>query len=107
MFLLFGGAIRRKGIDVLLQAYSEPSNRGKRSPGRMQRFQPGVCAQLHAAKLQEFMNDAGPSPPVSGRTAGRRSLANLYRGCDAFVLPYRGEDLNAGGEAMMRQAVSW
>ncbi len=93
MFLFVGGAIRRKGIDVLLQAYQRA-------------FEPGeevtlaVCsgsnrAYAHnsmQAKLYEFMNDArAPHVLFVEEQLDDANLANLYRGCDAFVLPYRGE----------------
>lgn len=93
VFLFVGGAIRRKGIDCLLEAYK-------------QAFGPGedvtlvVSTGLNRAyahnsmngTLNEFMNDPrSPHLLVFAEQLDDASLANLYRGCDAFVLPYRGE----------------
>jgi len=94
MFLFVGGAIRRKGIDLLLQAYGEA-------------FDPGDDVSLllaplgsqgayqHNSLLDEVMSSAwNPSVPHLEVLTGElddATLASLYRGCDAFVLPYRAE----------------
>jgi glycosyltransferase involved in cell wall biosynthesis len=94
VFLFVGGTIRRKGADLLLQAYADAFSpdddvtlifKDTGSSGfyqynnlltQIRRFAqrhdvPGVLV------LTERMDDA--------------RLSSLYRGCDAFVLPYRGE----------------
>lgn len=93
-FLFVGGTIRRKGIDLLLQAYLEAftpdddvtlivKDLGGSSFYRHNNFLNQVQAisrtqnAAHVLLLTNEYNDA--------------DLAMLYRGCDAFVLPYRGE----------------
>jgi glycosyltransferase involved in cell wall biosynthesis len=89
-----GGTIRRKGADLLLQAYADAfsddddvtlvfKDTGASSFYRHNTLLPQVrrlAARPAAAPvlvLTEEMDDA--------------ALAALYRGCDALVLPYRGE----------------
>ena len=94
VFLFVGGPIRRKGIDLLLQAYGDAfmpdddvtlviKDLGSRSfyshntrLGDVQQFAARNSAP-HTLIVTEEMDDA--------------ALAALYRGADAFVLPYRGE----------------
>jgi glycosyltransferase involved in cell wall biosynthesis len=94
VFLFVGGTIRRKGIDLLLQAYADAfmpeedvtlviKDLGSRSfysditkLGEVQQFA-GRRSSPHTIIVTEELDDAG--------------LAALYRGADAFVLPYRGE----------------
>jgi glycosyltransferase involved in cell wall biosynthesis len=94
VFLFVGGTIRRKGIDVLLQAYADAfmpeedvtlviKDLGSRSfysnitkLGDVQQFA-ARRSSPHTIILTEEMDDDG--------------LAALYRGADAFVLPYRAE----------------
>jgi glycosyltransferase involved in cell wall biosynthesis len=94
LFLFVGGTIRRKGVDLLLQAYSEAfsgdddvtllfKENGASTFYRHNNLLPQVhkmAARSGAAPVHlvsEEMDDA--------------ALAALYRGCDALVLPYRGE----------------
>jgi glycosyltransferase involved in cell wall biosynthesis len=94
VFLFVGGAIRRKGIDLLLQAYMDAfaaeedvtlviKDVGSRSfysqntkLSEVRRFAARRSAP-HTIVLAEDMEDT--------------ALAALYRGADALVLPYRGE----------------
>jgi glycosyltransferase involved in cell wall biosynthesis len=94
VFLFVGGTIRRKGIDLLLQAYADAfmpdedvtlviKDLGSRSfyshntkLGDVRQFAARRSAP-HTIILTEELEDA--------------ALAALYRGADAFVLPYRGE----------------
>jgi len=94
VFLFVGGTIRRKGIDLLLQAYADAfmpyedvtlviKDVGSRSfyshntkLGDVRQFAARRSAP-HTIVLADEMEDA--------------ALAALYRGADAFVLPYRGE----------------
>jgi len=94
VFLFVGGSIQRKGIDLLLQAYGDAftleddvtlvvKDLGSRSfyreitrLGDVQQFAAKPTSP-HTIVVTEELNDDG--------------LAALYRGADAFVLPYRGE----------------
>ena len=94
VFLFVGGAIRRKGVDLLLEAYK-------------QAFRPEDDVTLiikdHGSKefykhnnfldqIQRFARNArNPHLLLVAREMNDSGLAALYRGCDAFVLPYRGE----------------
>ena len=93
-FLFVGGCIRRKGIDLLLQAYADAfmpeedvtlvvKDLGSRSFYRHNTQLAEVLqfaarrTSPHTLVLTEEMDDSG--------------LAALYRGADALVLPYRAE----------------
>jgi glycosyltransferase involved in cell wall biosynthesis len=94
VFLFVGGTIRRKGIDLLMRAYADAflpeenvtlviKDVGSRTfyshntkLGDVVKFA-SLRSTPHTIVLTEDMEDA--------------ALAALYRGADAFVLPYRGE----------------
>ena len=94
VFLFVGGTIRRKGIDLLLEAYGDAflpdddvtlivKELGSQTfyghntlIGKVQQFA-ARAASPHTLLITEELDD--------------RSLAALYRGADAFVLPYRAE----------------
>jgi glycosyltransferase involved in cell wall biosynthesis len=94
VFLFVGGAIRRKGVDLLLDAYREA-------------FEPGEdvtllitalgaqAAYLHNSLLGTVMaythDPTAPTAEIVTDELDDATLASLYRGCDAFVLPYRAE----------------
>jgi glycosyltransferase involved in cell wall biosynthesis len=93
-FLFVGGAIRRKGIDILLEAYRAAFESGE-----------DVTLVLHlsglagsyqhnslVASVQAMVADpTSPHVQLLTDTLDDKTMASLYRGCDAFVLPYRGE----------------
>lgn len=94
VFLFVGGAIARKGADILWSAYARA-------------FSSRDDVTLVIKDIGSATFYAGMSVLDSVRAAARQpsaphfialteelddsQLAALYRGCDAFVLPYRGE----------------
>ncbi|HXY79602.1 MAG TPA: glycosyltransferase, partial [Candidatus Bathyarchaeia archaeon] len=93
MFLFVGGAIGRKGIDLLLQAYARAFEAGDDvtlaiSTGA----NPAYAHNSLDAQLAKFMSDARlPHLAFLSKQFDDADLAAMYRGCDVFVLPYRGE----------------
>lgn len=94
VFLFVGGLIRRKGIDLLLQAYGDAflsdedvtlviKDLGSRS---------FYSHNTQLGKVQQFASRASsPHTLVVTEELDDAALAALYRGADAFVLPYRAE----------------
>jgi len=93
MFLFVGGAILRKGIDVLLSAYARAFEAGDDvtllvSTGA----NPAYSHNSQENMLKKFVsNPRLPHLAYLAKQLDEATLASLYRGCDAFVLPYRGE----------------
>ena len=94
VFLYVGGTIRRKGTDLLLQAYADAfspnddvtlviKDTGSTAFYQHSNLLPQIRSMMrrtntpHMALLTQEIDDA--------------RLASLYRGCDAFVFPSRGE----------------
>ncbi|HEY2819784.1 MAG TPA: glycosyltransferase [Candidatus Acidoferrum sp.] len=94
VFLFVGGAIRRKGIDLLFHAYQAAFSINQSvslillisgSTGAYQRN--SWLADIRAATNSSMF----PHFHAIVETIDDAVLSSLYRGCDAFVLPYRGE----------------
>jgi glycosyltransferase involved in cell wall biosynthesis len=94
IFLFVGGAIRRKGMDLLLEAY-ESAFKASQDVTLVLLVSDGAGAYQHNSRLAEI-KDAATDPDRSYilpifESITDAALADLYRGADAFVLPYRGE----------------
>jgi len=93
VFLFVGGTIGRKGIDLLLQAYAQAFEAGDDvtlaiSTGA----NPAYAHNSLDGLIAKFMGDVRlPHVAFLSKQFEDAELAALYRGCDAFVLPYRGE----------------
>ncbi len=94
IFLFVGGAIPRKGIDLLLEAY-ESAFKASEDVSLVLLVSDPNGAYQHNSRIAEI-KAAATDPerrhilPIS-ETISDLTLAQLYRGADAFVLPYRGE----------------
>jgi glycosyltransferase involved in cell wall biosynthesis len=93
-FLFVGGAIRRKGVDLLLDAYKSAFTADD-SVTLVLLISGSTGAYQHNSLLADIRAaTADPTYPhilPIFETVDDLVLANLYRGADAFVLPYRGE----------------
>jgi glycosyltransferase involved in cell wall biosynthesis len=93
VFLFVGAAIRRKGIDLLLDAYKCAFQPGESVT--LVLLVSGATAYQHNSWLTEIRraatDQAQPHVLPLFETIDDMTLANLYRGADALVLPYRGE----------------
>ena len=94
VFLFVGGMIPRKGVDLLLKAYDKAFSTADdvtlilKAIGAHSFYQHNTLSD----QIRSFMdNSAAPHLMVLGKELEDAKLAALYRGSDAFVLPYRGE----------------
>jgi glycosyltransferase involved in cell wall biosynthesis len=92
--LFVGGAIRRKGIDILLEAYRAAFDSGE--DVTLALHLSGLTGSYQHNSLVDSVRAiaADPTAPhvqLLTDTLDDKTMANLYRGCDALVLPYRGE----------------
>jgi glycosyltransferase involved in cell wall biosynthesis len=94
VFLFVGGAIRRKGVDVLLEAFKTAFDTGE-DVSLLLAVSGSGGAYAHnslARQIQLAANDSRcPHVQMITDAIDDATLASLYRGCDALVLPYRGE----------------
>ena len=94
VFLFVGGTIPRKGIDLLLQAYGHAFS-SKDDVALVIKDGGANSFYQHNNRLGQIEDfRRKPSSPrlISiTRNLDDRELAELYRGCDVLVLPYRGE----------------
>jgi glycosyltransferase involved in cell wall biosynthesis len=93
-FLFVGGPIRRKGVDLLLEAYKAAFDPGE-DVSLILAISGAAGAYQHNSLMpliQRAANDSSfPHLQPLLDSLDDETLASLYRGCDAFVLPYRGE----------------
>jgi glycosyltransferase involved in cell wall biosynthesis len=92
-FLFLGGTIQRKGIDVLLEAYRHAFS-ATDEVCLVIKGQAGMTYQ--GTELDAILADLAKDPncpEIEYRVDAldEAALVSLYRACDAFVLPYRGE----------------
>lgn len=94
VFLFVGGTIRRKGIDLLLRAYGDAFTSDDNVTLVIKDLGSGSFYAQNTL-LGEVMDLArrpgAPHTIVLTTDLDDASLAALYRGANAFVLPYRGE----------------
>jgi glycosyltransferase involved in cell wall biosynthesis len=92
-FLFVGGAIARKGIDVLLSAYAEAFAGREDVTLIVKDF--GADGVYRGGDRSELLrmaaNERGPRVLHLTETLTDDEVAALYRACDVLVHPYRGE----------------
>jgi glycosyltransferase involved in cell wall biosynthesis len=92
-FLFVGGTIHRKGIDVLLRAYSAAFSAGDdvclvvKDMGAATFYQGQTAEQA----IAESRAAGGPEIEHLTRPLSAEEMAALYQSCDCLVQPYRGE----------------
>jgi glycosyltransferase involved in cell wall biosynthesis len=94
VFLFVGGAIARKGVDLLLDAYKSTFDESE-DVSLVLLVSGAAGAYQHNSFVAGIRAAAADSTrphilPIF-ETIADSALADLYRGADAFVLPYRGE----------------
>lgn len=95
VFLFVGGLIQRKGIDLLLKAYAQAFSADDDVALVIKGFgDQGVYSTGSLAEPLAFFreNPAAPALHLITRSdLSEQDLAALYRACDVYVHPYRGE----------------
>ncbi len=93
-FLFLGGTIHRKGIDILLRAYLKAFRKSDEVclVIKGQSGQTYLGSELHEL-LESISKEDLEAPEIEYLTQAMEedALASLYRACDVFVMPYRGE----------------
>ncbi len=93
-FLFVGGTIDRKGIDVLLKAYTQTFSAGDdvclvvKDMG-VGTFYQGQTMEARIAALAQ--QPGAPAVEYLGGELTEEQMAGLYGACDCLVAPYRGE----------------
>ncbi|MCX6153153.1 MAG: glycosyltransferase [Candidatus Kapabacteria bacterium] len=93
-FLFVGGTIYRKGIDILLKAYIKAFSATDNvclviKDMGTDSFYKGQTALDDINKIKE--NPNSPEIIYMDEYLSEEEIASLYRACDVFVSPYRGE----------------
>jgi len=93
-FLFVGGALDRKGADLLLEAYRAAFTRADdvclivKDMGTRTFYRGGTFADAYR---QAMSDPHGPEVRYLDHDLSDAQLASLYRSCTAVALPYRGE----------------
>jgi glycosyltransferase involved in cell wall biosynthesis len=94
VFLFVGGAIRRKGIDLLVEAYGRAFS-AHDDVSLIIKEIGSSSFYRHSSLVGKLRRAAGrrggPHMEILSEEMRDEDLAALYRGADAFVLPYRAE----------------
>jgi glycosyltransferase involved in cell wall biosynthesis len=92
-FLFVGGTIFRKGIDVLLESYCRAFGAGDDVSLVIKDAGGSIYEQQKSRALVESWQTQPGAPQILyfDDQIGDAELAALYRACDVFVAPYRGE----------------
>jgi glycosyltransferase involved in cell wall biosynthesis len=93
-FVYVGGALPRKGVDVLLAAYRRAFTRDDDVALVLKLFGTRTFYQLEdeGASLRAFADDPrAPELIVIDEELSDDDVVRLYRSCDALAFPYRGE----------------
>jgi glycosyltransferase involved in cell wall biosynthesis/ubiquinone/menaquinone biosynthesis C-methylase UbiE len=93
-FLFVGGVLPRKGVDVLLAAYRRAFTRDDDVALVLKLLGTRTFYQLSddAAGIHAFAGDPlAPELVVIEEEIADDDIVRLYRSCDAFAFPYRGE----------------
>lgn len=93
-FLFLGGAIARKGIDILLETYLQTFS--KHDDVCLVIKTNGANGHYRGSALDDeirrlAMDPDSPEIEYLDRDLSDAEIADLYRACDALVHPYRGE----------------
>ena len=93
-FLFVGGTLERKGIDVLLEAYTQAFGPSDDVSLIIKDF--GLGGFYRLVSFREKVFDAQlradvPEIVYSDADLTTEQLLSLYRSCDCFAFPYRGE----------------
>jgi len=93
-FLYVGGTIYRKGIDILLQSYTTTFTKNDNVCLIIKDIGTDSYYRSFNArdKIQEIMtNPNNPEIIYIDEVLNEEDMASLYRACDVYVSPYRGE----------------
>lgn len=93
-FLYVGGALQRKGLDVLVAAYRRAFRRDDDVALVLKLLGTKSFYQLAdgGASLRAFADDPqAPELVIIDEEIADADVARLYRSCDALAFPYRGE----------------
>jgi len=90
-FLFVGGTIKRKGVDVLLEAYTQVFNK-KDDVVLVIKDMKKIYKSSFRQKIEEVeSNPEAPEVLYITDELTERKMAGLYTACDCLVHPYRGE----------------